>query len=42
MLFMIPLPGAFVDALTQPMKLAVSYVTEAILYYGLPPSRAQA
>ena len=29
--FMIPLPGAIVDALTQPMKLVVSSVTESVL-----------
>ncbi|KAF7598258.1 MAG: exosortase B [Candidatus Dactylopiibacterium carminicum] len=41
MLFMIPLPGAVVDALTQPMKLAVSNVTEAILYQaGYPIARS--
>ena len=40
LLFMIPLPGAIVDALTQPMKLAVSYCTELILYYtGYPVAR---
>jgi exosortase B len=40
LLFMIPLPGAFVDALTMPMKLAVSYVAEHILYWiGYPISR---
>ncbi|GAA5169807.1 exosortase B [Viridibacterium curvum] len=32
MLFMIPLPGTIVDALTQPMKLAVSIVVEQILF----------
>lgn len=32
MLFMIPLPGALVDALTQPMKLAVSHVAELVLF----------
>ncbi|WP_417070243.1 exosortase B [Niveibacterium terrae] len=32
MLFMIPLPGALVDALTQPMKLAVSHVAEQVLF----------
>lgn len=31
MLFMIPLPGTFVDAVTQPMKLAVSTVAEMIM-----------
>jgi len=40
MVFMIPLPGSLVDALTQPMKLAVSYVAENILYHlGYPISR---
>lgn len=40
MIFMIPLPGSLVDALTQPMKLAVSYVAENILYrVGYPISR---
>lgn len=40
MLFMVPLPGAFVDTLTQPMKLAVSYVAEAVLHgVGYPISR---
>ncbi|ABB73554.1 exosortase B [Nitrosospira multiformis] len=33
MLFMIPLPSAFVDALTMPMKMAVSYVAETILFW---------
>ncbi|MBU1363493.1 MAG: exosortase B [Gammaproteobacteria bacterium] len=41
MLFMIPLPGAFVDALTMPMKMAVSYVSENVLYsVGYPISRS--
>lgn len=41
MIFMVPLPGLFVDALTQPMKLAVSYVAEYILYHiGYPISRS--
>lgn len=41
MLFMIPLPGAFVDALTLPMKMAVSYVAENVLYWvGYPISRS--
>lgn len=31
--FMIPLPGSVVDALTQPMKVAVSYATEHVLYW---------
>jgi exosortase B len=34
MLFMIPLPGAIVDALTMPMKMAVSYVAENILFWA--------
>lgn len=34
MLFMIPLPGAVVDALTMPMKMAVSYVAENILFWA--------
>lgn len=32
MLFMIPLPGTVVIMLTMPMKMAVSYVTENILF----------
>lgn len=41
MLFMIPLPGALVDALTQPMKMAVSYVAENLLHaLGYPISRS--
>jgi exosortase B len=41
MVFMIPLPGLFVDAITQPMKMAVSYVAEYILYHvGYPISRS--
>ncbi len=40
MLFMIPLPGLFVAILTLPMKTAVSYVTEHVLYLvGYPISR---
>lgn len=31
MLFMVPLPGTFVDAVTQPMKLAVSAVAETVM-----------
>jgi exosortase B len=34
MLFMIPLPGAVVDALTMPMKMAVSYVAENVLFWA--------
>jgi exosortase B len=41
MIFMIPLPGVFVDAMTQPMKTAVSYVVESVLYaVGYPISRS--
>ena len=40
MFFMIPLPGAVVDALTQPMKMAVSYMAEQVLHAaGYPISR---
>lgn len=40
MLFMIPLPGAVVDAVTMPMKLAVSNVAEHVLYWaGYPIAR---
>ena len=40
MLFMIPLPGVVVDTLTGPMKMAVSYVAEQILYAaGYPIAR---
>lgn len=38
--FMIPLPGFFLDALTLPMKMAVSYVAENVLYFfGYPIAR---
>ncbi len=41
MFFMVPLPGPLVDALTQPMKLAVSYAAENLLYRaGYPISRS--
>jgi len=41
MLFMIPLPGPLVTMLTLPMKMAVSFVTENILYtLGYPISRS--
>jgi exosortase B len=33
LLFMIPLPGFFIDAVTMPMKIAVSYVAEHVLYW---------
>ncbi|MFG6468775.1 exosortase B [Roseateles sp. BYS87W] len=40
MAFMVPLPGGVVDAVTQPMKLAVSWVAETILYgVGYPIAR---
>ena len=40
MLFMVPLPAQVVILLTMPMKMAVSYVTEQILYgFGLPIAR---
>ena len=39
-LFMIPLPGIFIDAVTMPMKMAVSYVAEHILFWvGYPIAR---
>lgn len=39
-LFMIPLPGVFIDAVTLPMKMAVSYVAENILFWlGYPIAR---
>ena len=33
MLFMIPLPGVVVDTVTMPMKMAVSYVAEQVLFW---------
>jgi exosortase B len=40
MLFMVPLPGPFVDAVTMPMKLSVSYVAEHVLFaLGYPIGR---
>jgi exosortase B len=40
LVFAVPLPGPVVDALTQPLKQAVSWVAEAILYWmGYPVSR---
>lgn len=40
MIFMIPLPGPLVDAVTMPMKMAVSYVAEYVLYWiGYPIAR---
>jgi len=41
LVFMLPLPGALVDALTLPMKMGVSWATEHLLYaLGYPISRA--
>jgi exosortase B len=41
MLFMLPLPGSLVDMLTMPMKTAVSWVVDKILYaVGYPISRS--
>ena len=40
MIFMIPLPSQLVDAVTMPMKMAVSYVAEYVLYdFGYPIAR---
>lgn len=40
MLFMVPLPSAVVDAITLPMKMAVSHVAEHLLYLaGYPIAR---
>ncbi|MFK4708599.1 exosortase B [Roseateles asaccharophilus] len=41
MIFLVPLPGVVVDALTQPMKLGVSVVAEHVLYWlNYPISRS--
>ena len=41
MLFMIPLPGQFVDTVTMPMKTAVSHVAEDVLFrLGYPIARS--
>ncbi|EGF32586.1 EpsH [Oxalobacteraceae bacterium IMCC9480] len=41
MLFMIPLPASVVDAVTQPLKIGVSYATEHLLYWaGYPIARS--
>jgi len=41
MCFMIPLPGAVVSALTMPMKMAVSFATEHLLFWvGYPIARS--
>ncbi len=40
MLFMVPLPGVVVDIVTLPMKIAVSYVAEMVLFWvGYPIGR---
>jgi exosortase B len=40
MLFMVPLPSAVVDTVTMPMKMAVSYVAEHVLFsVGYPIGR---
>lgn len=40
MLFFIPLPATLIDALTQPLKIGVSFTTEHILYWlGYPIAR---
>lgn len=40
MLFMVPLPGVVVDTVTLPMKMAVSYVAENVLFWvGYPIGR---
>jgi exosortase B len=41
LLFMIPLPSGLVTLLTMPMKIAVSYVTEFVLFWlGYPIARS--
>lgn len=41
LVFMVPLPGGVVDALTMPMKMGVSWAAEHILYeLGYPISRS--
>lgn len=41
MLFMVPLPASVVDVVTQPMKLAVSFASEHLLYsMGFPVARS--
>jgi exosortase B len=41
MIFMVPLPAEFVAAVTMPMKMAVSWATEHILFaFGYPISRS--
>lgn len=41
MCFMVPLPGSLVDAATQPLKMAVSYSAENVLFFlGYPIARS--
>jgi exosortase B len=41
MLFMVPLPAVVVDTVTMPMKMAVSYVAENVLFWvGYPIGRS--
>ncbi len=41
MMFMVPLPGPVVDAVTMPMKMAVSFVAEQVLFtVGYPIARS--
>lgn len=41
LLFMVPLPGVFVQAMTVPLKSAVSYVAESLLHsFNYPVARA--
>lgn len=41
MIFMVPLPSAIVDTVTMPMKMAVSYVAEQVLFWaGYPIGRS--
>jgi exosortase B len=41
LLFMVPLPGLFVQALTTPLKIAVSHVAEAVMHLaGYPVARS--
>lgn len=40
-LFLVPVPGSIIDAITQPMKLAVSQAAESVLHLaGYPVARA--
>lgn len=41
LLFMVPLPGILVQAMTTPLKIAVSHIAEGIMYYaGYPIARS--